>query len=175
MRTYAVLAACMFLFIATPVRAEFYRWVDREGKEFFTNDMKQVPQEYRGSVTVVKPDESRVSVGTGSRTSAAGNARAGAPHKDKNGKGEEYWSKRAANLRLMLKEQQDELALVEKRIGDQESKPKKLNSRKNKTLASLEKKRTKLEKDIAKTKRRLDVDLPEEARRADAYPGWVRE
>ncbi len=172
MRRNAVLAACVLVLVATPVWADFYRWVDRDGKEFFTNDMKQVPQEYRSTVTVVKPDESRVV--TESRPSAPGDRRAGAPHKDKYGRGEEYWSKRAANIRLKLRDQQDELALVRNRIDEQEKKPKKPNS-KNKTLASLEKKKTKLEKDIAKTRRRLEVDLPEEARKADAYPGWIRE
>lgn len=174
MRRYAVLAVCVFLFFATPAGAEFYRWVDRDGKEFFTNDLEKVPPEYRGGASRVQPDESRVSIG--GRTPAPGKTRkATAVHKDKNGKGEEYWRKRAAGIRLKLRDQQEEQAAVLKQLDEQEEQPKTLNGKKNKTLASLEKKSAKLEKDIAKTKKLLEVDLPEEARRADAYPGWIRE
>lgn len=174
MRRYAVLAVCVFFFAAAPAHAEFYRWVDKDGKEFFTNDPEKVPQEYRSSVTTVKPDESRVSVGE--KPVARGKAAVtSSEHKDKYGRGEEYWRKRAANLRLKLRDQQDEYDLVLKQLDDQDKKPKKLNGKKKKTYSSLEKKMMKLEKDIAKTRRVLEVDLPEEARRADAYPGWLRE
>ncbi len=174
MRRYAVLAVCVFCFAAAPAHAEFYRWVDKDGKEFFTNDPEKVPQEYRSSVTTVEPDESRVSVGEKPVVKAKA-AVTSSEHKDKYGRGEEYWRKRAANLRLKLRDQQDEYDLVLKQLDDQDQKPRKLNGKKKKTYSSLEKKKMKLEKDIARTRRVLEVDLVEEARRADAYPGWLRE
>ena len=174
MRRCAVLAVSLLLLAASPVWAEFYRWVDRDGKEFFTNDREKVPQEYRNSASAVNPDESRVSVGD--KKSAPGKASVTVrEHKDKYGKGEEYWHKKAANLRLKLRDQQDEYDLVLKQLNDREQKPRTLTKKTKKTASSLEKKKVKLEKDIAKTRRRLDVDLPEEARKADAYPGWIRE
>jgi len=173
MRTYALLAVCLFLFSASPALADFYRWVDADGKEFFTNDPKQIPQEYRDKATLVKPEEDRVSVGQEPAAPARKTA-SGREHKDKYGHGEEYWRKKAANLRLKLRDQQDEYDLVLKQLDDQEQKPKKLSNKKKKTTG-LEKKKMKLEKDIAKTRRQLEVDLPEEARRDDAYPGWIRE
>ncbi len=173
MRKIAVLVACMLLFPAFSARADFYRWIDGEGKESYTNDPKQIPQEYRNSATIIKPDESRVSVGEKPVASARTQAKAG-EHKDKYGHGEEYWHRKAANLRLKLRDQQDEYDLVLKQLDDQDHKPKKLTSKKKKA-SSLEKKRAKLEKDIEKTRRQLEVDLPEEARRADAYPGWIRD
>lgn len=174
MRRGAVLAVCLLFLAASPVWAEFYRWVDHDGKEFFTNEREKVPQEYRGSATAVNPDESRVSV-ENKKAESGKPPLAVKEHKDKYGKGEEYWRKKAAKLRLKLRDQQDEYDLVMKQMNDQDQKPKKLTSKKKKTRSSLEKKQIKLEKDMAKTRRQLEVDLPEEARKADAYPGWVRE
>ncbi len=174
MRRLAVLAVSVLLFSASPARADFYRWVDRDGKEFFTNDPRQIPQEYRDSATTVKPDAGRVNVGerpAGARTAPV----TVREHKDKYGHGEEYWRRRADNLRLKLRDQQDEYDLVVKQMDDQDQKPKKLTSKKKKSRSSLEKKKMKLEKDMARTRRELEVDLPEQARRADAYPGWIRE
>jgi uncharacterized protein DUF4124 len=174
MRRCIVLAACVFFIAATAAHADFYRWVDKDGKEFFSNELEKVPQEYRGSVQTVKPDESRVSIGDKSVATSKTKGLAG-EHKDKNGRGEEYWHKQAANLRLKLRDQQDEYNLVLKELENQSQKPRKLTGKKNKSLSGLEKKKLKLEQDMARTRRKLDVDLPEEARRADAYPGWLRE
>jgi hypothetical protein len=174
MRRCAVLTVCLLLLAASTVRAEFYRWVDRDGKEFFTNDREKVPQEYRGNAAAVATDESRVSVGN--KNAPSGKAPVMVrEHKDKYGKGEEYWHKKAANLRMKLRDQQEEYDLVLKQSGEHEQKPGKLTNKKKKTASSLEKKKKKLEQDLAKTRRKLDVDLPEEARKADAYPGWIRE
>jgi uncharacterized protein DUF4124 len=173
MRRFAAVVVCVLFVSATPAYAEFYRWVDNEGKEFFANDPEKVPQEYRGRASKVQPDPSRVNieektVNTGKATATSGE------HRDRHGRGEEYWHKKAANLRLKLRDQQDEYDFVQKQLDDQDRKPKKLSSKK-KTRSSLEKKKMKLEKDLARTRRLLEVDLPEEARRADAYPGWLRE
>jgi hypothetical protein len=174
MRKYAIVAACILFFAAGQARAEFYRWVDRDGKEFFTNDLLKVPQEYRASATAVEPDASRVSVG--SQPAGAGNPKtAVSDHKDKYGRGEEYWRKRADKLRRELRTYQDEYDLLAKKEKDDEGKPRKLTSKKKKSLTSREKKMAQLEKKITHTRRELESTLPEEARRADAYPGWLRE
>jgi hypothetical protein len=174
MQRFFLLAVCIFLFLVPPARADFYRWVDKDGKEFFTNDPKQIPQEYRDSATTVKPDESRVSVGE--KPLASGKASRGAlDHKDKYGRGEEHWRKRADKYRQQLRDYQYERDLIVKKEKDEEDNPKILTSKRKKSLASQEKKKAQLDKKIEKTKRILEVDLPEEARRADAYPGWIRE
>ena len=174
MRILTFSALCILLFSASPAWADFYRYVDKGGTEFFTNDLKKVPQEYRDRATVVKTDEGRVSVGEKPAATSKSSVIA-REHRDKYGRGEEYWHKKAANLRLKLRDQQDEYDLVLKQMNDQDQKPKKLTSKKKKSRSSLEKKQMKLEKDMAKTRRQLEVDLPEEARKADAYPGWIRE
>jgi hypothetical protein len=171
MRRIVVSAACILLFSASFAHADFYRYVDGDGKEFFTNDLKQVPQQYRSSAKPVQTDDSRVSIGD--KPAAPGKSTGSVKeHKDKNGKGERYWRGRADKLRMKLRDLQDDYDLVMKQLDDPAQKT---STGKKKSRSSLVKKKQKIEKDMTKTKRKLEVDLPEEARRADAYPGWVRE
>jgi len=178
MRRGTVLTVCLLLLSASLARAEFYRWVDKDGKEFFTNERKQVPEEYQSTATAVNPDESRVSVGekpfkTGKPAPSLKD------HKDKYGKGEEHWRKRAEKLRKELAALQDKYDLVMKREKENEDRPKKLtaksSSTEKKSRTSLDKRKSALEKDLVRKKHELEVELPDEARRADAYPGWIRE
>jgi chromosome segregation ATPase len=178
MRRGIVLAACLLLLSASLARAEFYRWVDKDGKENFTNEREHVPKEYQDTATAVNPDESRVSVAE--KPAATGKPSTSLKdHKDKYGKGEEHWHKRAEKLRKELAALQDKYDLVLKQEKENESNPKKLDvktsSKKKKSRTSLDKRKSVLEKDLARKKHELDVALPEEARKADAYPGWIRE
>ena len=178
MRRGVVLTIYLLLLSASVARAEFYHWVDKDGKEFYTNERTQVPREYQNSATAVNPDESRVSVGE--RPVATGKPKTSLKdHKDKYGRGEEHWRKRAEKLRKEVAVLQDRYDLVLKQEKEDENKPKKLtannSSHKKKSRTSLEKKKSALERDLARKKRELEVELPEEARKADAYPGWIRE
>ena len=174
MRRYAVLVVCILLLSASHVSAEFYRWVDRDGRENFTNNPAKIPMEYRSRSLPFKTDEARVSVGD---NPPVANKRplSDKEHKDRYGRGEGYWHDKASNLRVKLRDLQDEHDLVLKQLEGQDQKPKKISSKKKKSHSSVEKKKMKLEKDIAKTRKMLEVDLPEEARRAEANPGWIRE
>lgn len=172
MRMLAMLAVWGLLLVATDARAGFYKWVDDGGTEHYTNDIAAVPHEYRGQASSVEVNDERVSVGdkpTGKPSTA------GKEHTDRQGRGEEYWRKKAAKLQLKLRDQQDDYHLVLKQLEDEDRKPKKPGAKKKRSHSALEKKKTKLEKDMARTRRMLEVDLPEEARKADAYPGWIRE
>jgi Domain of unknown function (DUF4124) len=169
-----VLAACIFLFSVSSARADFYRWVDKDGKEFFTNDLKQIPQEYRAHASTIKPDESRVSVGEQPIVPRKTSVKS-IDHKDKYGRNEEFWRKRAEKYRHQLRDYQHAYDLLARKEKDEENNPKIVTSKKKKALTSRERKKAQLETKIVKTKKILDVDLPEEARRADAYPGWLRE
>lgn len=169
---FGIAAVMMF---ASHAYADFYRWVDKDGKEFFSNDVEKVPHEYRSSMKQVKPDESRVSfgekpVGTGKKVK-----RESPDHKDKYGRGEEHWRKRATALRKKLWDQQADYSQVVSELKEKDTQTNKRSGKKNRSSSGLEKKKKKLEHEIAKTKRELETDLPEEARRADAYPGWIRE
>jgi hypothetical protein len=172
MRMLAILAVGGLLLVAADARADFYKWVDGNGKEYYTNDKSKVPYQYRDRATSVEMHDERVSVGDKPTGKAA---TAGKEHKDKQGRGEEYWRKKAAKLQLKLRDQQEDYHLVLKQLEDEDRKPKKPGAKKKRSHSALEKKKTKLEKDMARTRRMLEVDLPEEARKADAYPGWIRE
>ncbi len=174
MRSYASFTLVFMFFFAAPAIAGFYQWTDQDGRQFYTNELEKVPPEYRAQARSVDVRDDRVSVEQKPASSSKTRI-AAAEHRDKYGRGEDYWRKRASNIRLKLRDLEEERDLVVKKIGDEEKKPAKSAASKKRTLAGLDKKKTKLERDIAKTRRLLEVDLPEEARRADAYPGWIRE
>jgi hypothetical protein len=164
----------MLLFSASHASAELYRWVDKDGQEFFTNERTKVPQDYQRTATTVKTDDNRVSIGGKPAVPHVPPVEV-REHRDKNGRNEEWWHRRAENQRLELRKLEDDLDLLLKREQDQETKSTRTSGKKKKSSASNDRKKMQLEKKIALAKRRLEVDLPEEARKADAYPGWLRE
>jgi hypothetical protein len=173
-RAMVLVAVVMSVLASSEVRAEFYTWVDRDGREFITNEKEKIPPEYRGSAKPVEVREDRVSVG-GKPAVDRNRPAAVQEHKDKYGRGEQYWRKRADNLRRQLREQQDEHDLIVQQEKDDEGKLKKNASSAKKSQSARAKQKAKIEKKITMLKRELEVDLPEEARKADAYPGWLRE
>jgi hypothetical protein len=160
---------------SSEARAEFYTWVDRDGREFITNEKEKIPAAYRHTAKPVEVRDDRVSVGQKPVVAEKKTVKS-AEHKDRYGRGEEYWNKRAENLRRQIREQQGEHDLIVKQEKDDETKPKKLSSKstKDSSRSSRDKKKAKIEKKIAHLKHELEVELPEEARKADAYPGWLR-
>jgi hypothetical protein len=174
-RTAVLVVVLMILVISSDVRAEFYKWVDRNGREFITNDKEKIPAEFRGTAKPMEVRDDRVSIGK-DPVADKNNSAAVPEQKDKHGRGEQYWRKRAENLRRQLRVQEDERELLVKQKRDDESKTKKRSSSSTKKAkSSRDKKMAKIDKKIAKLRRELDVDLPEEARKADANPGWLRE
>ncbi len=176
MRKSLALCFCLMILSASTAQAEFYRWVDKDGKEFFTNERQKVPREYRDSATAVSPDASRVSVGE--KAAPHGKAVSRVPeHKDRLGRGEEYWRKRADKLRKELASLEDKYDLLlqqEKKEKDNPRKQVVSSGKKRNAVSGREKKKASLEKDLARKKHELEVELPDEARKADAYPGWIR-
>jgi hypothetical protein len=173
-RRVVLLVFLMILVISSDVRAEFYKWTDRDGREFITNDKGKIPAEYRNAAKPVEVRDDRVSVGQGP-VADKNKPVAVTEHKDKYGRGELYWRKRADTLRRQLREQENERALLVKQEKDESKTKKRSSSSVKKAKSSRDKKMTKIDKKIAKLRRELEVDLPEEARKADAYPVWLSE
>jgi hypothetical protein len=171
MRAFLLCTAAIVVLFAVPARAGFYKWVDKDGKENYTNELSKVPEEYRDQTVTVEPRDDRVSIG--GRPTAPPTSGAAGAHKDQNGKGEQYWRMKAEGLRRQLADLQDEYAIVLKQEQEREEKLKAQGKPLKK--ATTNKKKLQLEKKIAQVKRRLDVELPEDARKAGAYPGWIRE
>lgn len=174
---FLLVSVALVLGFAMPASADFYKWVDRDGKEFYTNDREKIPAEYRSSAKPVEVRDDRVSVGA---TPSAGGSQPVkvSEHKDKYGRGEEYWRKRAENLRRQIREKQDDYDLIVRQEQHDEQKVGKKSSRsksRTSTAASRNKKKAELEKKISRLRHELEVELPEEARKADAYPGWLRD
>lgn len=174
-RSFIVLMLLAVVLVSSEARAEFYKWVDRDGREFITNEKEKIPDEYRHTAKPMEVRDDRVSVGQQPVTTEKKTVKS-AEHKDRYGRGEEYWHKRAENLRRQIREQQDEHDLIVQQEKDDEAKPKKPSSKskKNSSRSARDKKKAKIEKKIARLKNELEVQLPEEARKADAYPGWIR-
>lgn len=168
MRAFFLWTAAILVLSAMQAQAGFYKWVDKDGKENYTNELSKVPEEYRDQMVTVEPRDDRVSIGgTPPASGAVGE------HRDQNGKGEHYWRMKAEGLRRQLADLQDEYAIVLKQEQEREEKLKAQGKPQKKMTTN--KKKLQLEKKIAQVKRRLEVELPEDARKAGAYPGWIRE
>lgn len=156
----------VLLWSAGPAGAEFYRWTDRDGREFFTNDTEKIPPAYRSTARSVDVQDDRVSRGQQSATEPSREA-VSPRETDRNGRGEEYWRSRAEDLRRRLGEVQAEhdRLVQQERTGRPASK---------KARTARERRKQRLAQKIAALQRELDVELPEEARRAEALPGWLR-
>src|SRR5512137_981602 len=86
----AMLTAVLLLFLApSGARAEFYKWVDKDGREIITNDRNTIPAERRASAKPIEVREDRVSVGTGPVADKNKPVKI-EEHKDKYGRGELY-------------------------------------------------------------------------------------
>ena len=174
MKSSALLSALLICALSPSyASADFYRWVDNDGRENYTNDLEKVPLEYRDRLAKVEIREDRVSVGKGLE---AGKKRAPgyAEHKDKYGRGENYWRRKVENLRRELRRLEDEYDLI-LRQEREEGQPQGLINKKKKIIAARNRRKAELEKKIARKRYEIDVELPEQARKADAYPGWIRE
>lgn len=170
---HTIMLICLVLFFFLPqANAEFYRWKDGEGREFYTNEKDKIPSEYRNTAKPVEIHDERVAVSRTSQTAEPSSKPS--EHRDRYGRGEEYWHRRAENLRRQIREQQSDLDLLSREEREEANKTLSAKTRK-KAHAVREKKRVKIEKKIARLRHELEVELPEEARKADAWPGWIRE
>ncbi len=168
----ALLAVVLSALVAASAWSGFYRWVDIDGREFYTNDIAKIPAEYRVKASPVEPNEGRVSIGDvhalqAERISVS-------EHKDIKGRGEAYWRERAQSLRRKIAQLQDEYEMIQRQEREQEEKDKTSIRPKKKTSGKSVKRKLVVEKKLARLKRELEVELPEEVRKAGAYPGWIR-
>ncbi len=52
----------LFFFLSTPALGEIYKWLDDRGVTHFTDDLRKVPDKYRGSAEDFEKTEHRGSV-----------------------------------------------------------------------------------------------------------------
>ena len=106
MRSLILLMLLASVLVSSEARAEFYTWVDRDGREFITNEKEKIPAAYRHTAKPIEVRDDRVSVGQQPVVAEKKTIKI-AEHKDRYGRGEEYWNKRTENLRRQIRKQQD--------------------------------------------------------------------
>lgn len=173
MRKAVLLLVVTILFSAAAAQAEFYQWTDREGREFYTNEKDKIPAEYRGAAKPVEVREERVTVGPPPAASDPRPVKP-QPHKDRNNRGEDYWRKRAGDLRKEIREQENARDRLIQQEREEERSGKLTAAKRKKARAAREKKQEKIAGNIARLTHELEVELPDEARKAEALPGWLR-
>jgi hypothetical protein len=171
---YLLLLLTAIVVAAAQAEAGFYSWTDAEGREFYTNELDNIPSAYRATAKPVDVRDDRVSTGREPVVPSAERTVRVRLHKDRNGRGEAYWKKRAENLRQKIRKRQAERERIVKQGQDAEAKHPVPTKADRKARKDRERKLKKIDQDIAHMTRKLDVELPEEARKADALPGWVR-
>lgn len=174
MRLFVLLIAAGLLLSASSARAEFYRWIDTSGREHYTDDPAKIPAAYRDQADAVGISERNVSE---EKTPAAGDSSSVAvtAHKDKYGRGEEWWRRKAGRLRTELLDLRNDYRTLQEQEEEWKEQQERVISTKKKARSPYRNKLVTLENKIARVRRKLEVDLPEAARKADAYPGWIRE
>lgn len=167
-----VLAVTALLLGPSPAGAALYRWIDDAGNENFTNDPGRVPDRFRERSTLVDASPGQVNVGE-QPVSATGSSASPEALRDRDGRGETWWRRRAEKLRAELRTLEDEydLVLLEERSLDAGP----AGGGRGTKARSFARKKAKLEQKITHARRRLESELPDEARRAGALPGWLRE
>ncbi len=175
MKVLAILAAGGLLLVPLSAGAEFYRWVDQEGQEHYTNTPAKAPPQYRDRLEPVGITERNVNTGNEPTAPPERSSVAIEEHRDNYGRGEAWWRRKASTLRVKLKDLQVDYRQLEKQEQEWQHTQKFVISAKKKKPSPYLKKMAGLEKKMTKVRRKLEVDLPEEARKANAYPGWIRE
>ena len=128
LRSVVLLLLLVSVLVSSEARAEFYKWVDRDGREFITNEKEKIPAEYLHTAKPMEVRDDRVSVGQ-QPVAADKKTIKSTEHKDRYGRGEEYWNKRAENLRRQIREQEDERDLIVQQEKDDKAKSKKSSKR----------------------------------------------
>lgn len=121
-----LLVAAVLLLVAMPVQATIYKWVDRRGTINFTEDLGQVPPEYRSRAVVVDegaPPAEVIEVPEAGKVKEKGTTPAQAAQEQKKpkmygGKDVATWKKEFAEAKWRLRSAEDDLAALRNRLTD---------------------------------------------------------
>ncbi len=171
------LAFLVVFFISQASFSQVYRWVDKKGAVHFTDDITQVPEEFRPKTDGIEAFQEK------EETKPEGESiptKKEIAYKDELGRGEEYWRERVGEWRKKLTEQQGRLETL--RIKYNELTEKYNDSRSLVERTSLRKERDKIKTEIEEcgagideAKAMMDKKIPEEAEHYKAKPEWVKQ
>lgn len=164
------------LFLASTARpSEVWQWVDEQGVVHFTDNPDSVPKKYREQIDHRElPGEREESSGT------AGEAKGVTEEpRDRYGRGEEYWVKRANEVKEQLNRAQKDYERVRLEYNDLVAQYNATRSRAKrrqyqKELESLQDQLNRRGEEIDRTKEVLEKTLPAEAEREGAPVEWVK-
>lgn len=150
------------------VFAEAYKWVDEEGVIYFADDVKKIPEKYRGraeAIPLPPPDES---------ASAPAPPALSDQEADAQGHDREWWRRlvrRWERKRNRAEERIEALNMELRQLQFRSIDP----HRREKEKQGLLKEIRSADEKLKEANYMLAEGLPSEARRAGAPPGWVRE
>jgi hypothetical protein len=171
----ALLIIAFVLLASVGRTGEVLKWVDEQGVVHYTDNGASVPEKYRGQIERRDlPEGKETSLGTaGEPKAATGEAR------DRHGRGEDYWARRAKEVKDQLDRAYKEHERVRLEYNDLVAQYNKARSRAQKRqyqkgIDSLQDELNRRREDIDKARELLEKVLPEEAERAGAPAEWVK-
>jgi hypothetical protein len=170
-----LLVMAVLLFASVGRTGEVLKWVDERGVVHFTDDGASVPEEYREQIERRDLPES---IGTASGSARETKAAIEEP-RDRHGRGEEHWAKRAKEIKDQLDRAYKEYERVRLEYNDLVGQYNATRSRAKRRqyqgqIESLQKELNRRREDVERTKELLEKALPEEAERAGAPGEWVK-
>lgn len=170
-----LLIIAVLLLASSGRTGEVLRWVDERGVVHFTDNPSSVPEKYRGRTDLKElPEETEAStIATQPATDSGDEPR------DRYGRGEDYWVKRANEVKSELDRAQREYERVRLEYNDLVSEYNATRSRAKrrqyqKRIESLRDELDHGREEVERAKEMLQKTLPEEAARAGAPADWVK-
>jgi hypothetical protein len=170
-----LLIVAMLLFASAARTGEVLKWVDERGVVHFTDNAASVPEKYREQIDRRElPEE----MATSSEATREVKATSQEP-RDRYGRGEDYWVKKANEVKSQLGRAQKEYERARLQFNDLVAEHNATRSRAKrrqyqKRIESLQQELNHRRQDMEKARELLEETLPEEAKRAGAPAEWVK-
>ena len=167
----------LFILLTSQVSfAQVYKWVDEKGVTHFTDDMTQLPEKYRPKAQGVQTPQENEDIKPEEEIVPKKDV---SYHKDRLGRGEDYWKGLVEEWTRKLREQQGKLEALRARYNelterhnDSKSIAVRTNLRSERDL--LKNEIDQCRKEIEEARSVLEKKIPEEAELYNANPEWVR-
>lgn len=165
------------LLTATLSGAEVYKWVDEKGIVHFTDDITQIPEKHRRGIQEVEVGEEK-----GVEAKEKGEVpqkKEAVLHRDRLGRGEDYWKARVEEWRQKLQFLQEKLEGLRAKYNELTEKFNTSKSSAERALIRNDREHIRNEMDalrvqIAEAKEMLEKKIPDEASLYKAKPEWVK-
>jgi predicted nucleic acid-binding Zn-ribbon protein len=170
-----LLITAILLFASAARTGEVLKWVDERGVVHFTDNAASVPEKYRKQIDRRElPEE----MGTSSEATREVKETGQEP-RDRYGRGEDYWGKKANEVKNQLGQAQKEYERIRLQFNDLVAEYNATRSRAKrrqyqKRIESLQQELNHRRQDMEEAKELLEETLPEEAKRAGAPAEWVK-